>query len=627
MDQARLLKQLRAQVTKLHREVYSNAGDAFAHVAVREYFDVDDEDALEYCDVGGGHDKGVDAFWIEDDERRAVLVQTKWTEKPRSFGASAIREAESAYRWLLSIGEGTRSSAAPRVVDAARKLHRVRQVEPDLPVHIHVIVAGSFTKGAHEEQARVVDDLKRDAVEVILVDLDELLEEVGKRSSREGGGEHAKPILKFKLEPDCFFEYRQEPKALVATLDGYELAQAAEQWGYRLYMRNLRFLLPGKARGGVNVGIKHTLESAEGRQRFWYYNNGIAIVCDEYDISKDRTSVEIINMQIVNGAQTTASLHNALELLRRGPAASVLARIITAPDDELQEKITFFNNRQNAVKHRDLQSNDPNQDRLHDEFLRRDPPWFYERKRGEWNALTARDATLKKRLVKRRIDNEQAAQAAFAFYFDPGKARADKKSLFQSKGDGGYYEDIFNEMRTAVSLLVPYRLAKHIAEEKRDYLKKIRMIDPRKANVAERKLLGRQWLKFADQFILGTMAFYVEMRGGFEDDRLEALLVGDFKGMCGGIYPAAIRDLHPLFARKEREEREAREAAEAAMRHRDRDLPLGEQAFSAANYVKGNWDEALSQIQGEWDTREAVGDPLADVPMLRLEDLEEAAGT
>ncbi len=612
MDQARLLKQLRAQVTKLHREVYSNTGDAFAHVAVREYFDVDDEDALEYCDVGGSHDKGIDAFWIEDDERRAILVQAKWATRPRSFGAEVVREAETAYRWLLRVGGGAVTSAAPRVIGAARQLHRAQQVEPDLPVHIYVIVAGSFTKGAREEEVRVMDDLKRDAVKIVLVELDELLEEIEKRSSREGGTQ-PKPKVTFTLEKKGYFEYQQEPKALVATLSGYELAQAAEEWGYKLYMRNLRFLLPGKARGSVNVGIKHTLESPEGRQRFWYYNNGIAIVCDSYELSRDRTSVEITNMQIVNGAQTTASLHNALELLRGASTASVLARIITAPDDELQEKITFYNNRQNAVKHRDLQSNDLTQNRLHDEFRQLSPPWFYERKRGEWNALTAGDASLKKKFAKHRIDNERVAQAAFAFYFDAGKARADKKSLFQSKDDGGYYEDIFNDTRTPIELLVPYLLAEHIRVEKGIYLKAIKGINARKASVEQRRLLGKLWLKFADQFILGTMAFYIEMRGGFEDDRLEELRAGDFDGMVKGIYPAAVRDLHPLFIRKERE---------AAFNRRDQDAGVGEQVFSAANYVKGNWDEALAHIHAEWDTREAVGDPLEAVPMLRCEDVE-----
>src|SRR5262249_14370876 len=154
---------------------------------------------------------------------------------------------------------------------------------------------------------------------------------------------------------------------------------------------------------------------------------------------------------------------------------------------------------------RDLQSNDPNQDRLHNEFLARHPAWFYERKRGEWNALTARDAALKKKVSKNRIDNEKAAQAAYALYFDAAKARADKKNLFQTKKDGGYYEDIFNDATTTAWLLVPFRIADYIASEKNTFLRSIRDIDPKKATVEQSRLLTRQWVKFADQYILGAI--------------------------------------------------------------------------------------------------------------------------
>jgi hypothetical protein len=611
MGKAELLKQLRAHVARLSRDLYASPGEAFTHVAVREYFDVDDEDALEYCDVGGGHDRGVDAFWIDDEDRRAILVLTQWTTRQKAFGADVVRAAETAYEWLRKVDGGGVSGAAPRVIDAARQLQRLRQVEPDFPVYIHVIVAGTFSEEAEAERSRAIEDLEDDPVEIVMVGLDDLLEEMEERVTREGGGARVKPVEKFTLDKRGFFVHRGQPEALVATLSGYELAKAAKKWGYRLFMRNLRFLLSVKARGSVNVGIKRTLDDPDERQHFWYYNNGIAIVCDSFKVSPGQTSVTITNMQIVNGAQTTASLQNALAQLRRDNKTQVLARIIVAPDDELQERITFYNNRQNAVKNRDLQSNDRHQDRLQRDFRKRTTPWFYERKRGEWNALTAEDPGLAQRLGKRRIDNEEAAQAAYAFYFDPGRARADKKDLFQPKKDGGYYEDIFNEKRTSASLLVPYLLAKHIRARKNDYLKQIRpIVDPRKATLDEQRLLSQLWLKFADQFILGAMAFYIERRGGFEDSRFEQLLDGDFEGMVGGMYPVAVRDLHPLFIRKERE---------AAPRDRQ-EASIGEQVFSAANYVKGNWDEALAHIQAEWDTHEAVGDALAGVPMLCLED-------
>jgi hypothetical protein len=605
VDRQELLARLRQQVVEQHEAVYASAGDAFAHVAVREYFDLDDEEALEYCDVGGSRDKGVDAFWVDEDDRRAVLVQAKWASEPKNFSARAVQETEAAYRWLVRLGKGQGGSAAPRVVDAARTLARLRETEPDFPVHVFLIVAGDLTKGGREEEAKLIDDFSDEPAEFVVVTLDDLLAEYDERLNRESGVDAVHPEHTFTLRDDGFFEHHDEPQALVATLSGAELAEAAQKWGYRLFMRNLRYLLPGRSRGSVNAGIRRTLETPEGRQHFWYYNNGIAIVCDAYELDREALSVTIKNMQIVNGAQTTATLNHALDELQAEPVTSLLARIIAEPEEELRQNITFYNNRQNAVKARDLQSNDPVQDRLHREFLRRRRPWFYERKRGEWNALSARDADLKKKVGNRRVDNERAAQAAYAFYFDPGKARADKKNLFQPKRDGGYYEDIFSDSRTTAQFLLPYLIAEHIRAEKNRYLRSIRDIDPDRVSMTQRRLLSRQWVKFADQFLLGTISFYIEMRGGHDDKRLEELLAGDYQGMMAGAYHAAVRDLHSLFTRQERQAADTKKV------------------FSVANYVKGNWDQAFIHLFAEWDAREAVGDPLDGVQLLS-EDAREA---
>jgi AIPR protein len=606
LERDELIDRLEGDVARLASEVYSSPGDAFTHVAVREYFDLDDDEALEYCDVGGSHDKGIDAFWLDDAEGRAVLVQAKWSSPDtRKFNASALREAEAAYRWLTRLSEGRDGKAAPRVVDAAHRLAGLRDVEPDYPIHVFVIVAGSFTRGAQEELGRISHDLRRDPAEFHLVALDQLLEQMEERASRAGETDEVEPEVTFQLQEEGYFEYLDDPQALVATIDGGELAAAAVEWSYHLFMRNVRFFLSGEGRrGSVNQGIRQTLDNREGRQRFWYYNNGIAVVCDSYDLDRENHTVTVNNMQIVNGAQTTTTLKNALEALKQTPRANLLARIIAAPDEELQQRITLYNNRQNAVKDRDLMSNDPVQDRLHREFLRRDPPWFYERKGGEWQALTEQDAQLKTRIQKRRIDNQRAAQAAYAFYFDPAVARADKKHLFQPRTDGGYYEDIFNAGTSTAWMLVPYLLADFVAAEKARYLKSIRGLDPRSASVAQRRTLRRQWLKFADQFIVGTIGYYVMSRGGVEDERLEELLAGDFQRMAAGAYHAAIRDLQPLFDRKERE-------------------ASAEEPFSVANFVKTHWEEAVKHLDAEWDARDAVGDPLEGVPMLSEDDLEE----
>lgn len=236
LDRDELFGYLQEQVSE-NSELYSSTGDAFAYVAVREYFDLDDEDALEYCDVGGTHDKGIDAVWI-DDGQRMVVVQTKWSESlETAFDKKAVQETEAAVRWLERLAAGGSGSASPRVIDAARQLHDLRESDPGFPIHLYVLVAGAFTRGAEEEADRVADDLADLHARLDLVDIDDLLGEVERRIDRDGGIDTALPPIKLSLSGNEYFEHDSEPRALVATLRGEELAKAAHQYGFRLFMR------------------------------------------------------------------------------------------------------------------------------------------------------------------------------------------------------------------------------------------------------------------------------------------------------------------------------------------------------------------------------------------------------
>ena len=52
--------------------------------------------------------------------------------------------------------------------------------------------------------------------------------------------------------------------------------------GDSLFDRNIRLFL-GSHKGGVNAGIKETLETPTERPNFWAYNNGVTFICDDYD--------------------------------------------------------------------------------------------------------------------------------------------------------------------------------------------------------------------------------------------------------------------------------------------------------------------------------------------------------
>jgi hypothetical protein len=62
-------------------------------------------------------------------------------------------------------------------------------------------------------------------------------------------------------------------------------------------------------KGEVNSGLTHTL--TDEPQHFYYYNNGISALCEDYEFDEDNRKLSIRKLQIVNGAQTIGALKHA----------------------------------------------------------------------------------------------------------------------------------------------------------------------------------------------------------------------------------------------------------------------------------------------------------------------------
>lgn len=600
MTNRQLLKRIKTGIDDLQERYYSNAGDAFCHLALRALFDLDEDDAFEACDVGGANDKDLDAFWHDEQGRRVIAVQARYSASgTKRFDRKVVKDLGSAYGWLKRLTNGKPSEARPQLRAAAEQLGDLRRADPDYPVELYCICLGTFTTSAQEELDAFNAERGGEGAVMELVGIKELREAVSEQQSRDAApldGEIKLTLVQhfpFKPAPD-------QPRTLVGCVDGAELAAIEAKHKYRIFQRNVRYYL--KATQKINKSINRTIRSPETRPSFWYYNNGIAIVCDKFTVKKKDGAavVSLRNMQIVNGCQTTTTLGANLDGLSSGPQAFVLVRIVESDDEALQRDITLYNNRQNAVRDRDLLSNDYQQDRLHDEFRSLDPPWFYERKRGEWDAKVKPSAALRARYAKHRIDNEKAAQAAYAFHFDPAEARARKRLLFVPAQDGGFYDKLFNDDTTPEWLLVPYLIGEAVAERKRAYLKQLRGIkDRQKASAQEKRLLSYEWQKFADQMMIGAFAFYLRQRLELEQDDLEELASADLAPIIDAAYALARRDLHIFFSNRQRE---------AAKR---------EEPFAAANFVKGHWAEVLESLEAEWELREAQGeDPFEDISLL-----------
>lgn len=591
---------MRSEIRRLSGELYAEDGDAFCHFALQTLYGLDDDDAGEACSfsvIAPGHSS---ALWHDEENGRVILAEARYRESANArLDRKALTELTGAWSAIDAACTEPAKGAPP---ETAAAFAQARERNPQLTVELVFIVAGTSTKSAREYTRAFSGENASRGVQLFVIGLDELADADFERRSREAG-----PIeTPIKLKLRNFFE--EQPAdggapTLVASIDGMQLAQIEQRYRFRIFQRNVRYQLPGK----INENIDRTLKDSEGRRNFWYYNNGISIVCDDYTLDKRRAAVSIKNLQIVNGCQTTTTLGaNVANLEDPGPA--VLVRIIASKDPDLQRYITLYNNRQNAVKDRDLLSNDPTQESLQAAFDALDPPWFYERKRGAWKAEVAPNAQARRRFGTRQISNEKAAQAAYAFHYDPGEARARKRSLFVTRRDdpNGFYDLLFRPATTPQWLLVPYLVNEFVAARKREYMRKLRTLEERpagKLSVADKRQLQLTWIKFADQALIGTIAFYLRRRITLSQRQLEALLNGGvLETVLPKAYELAVRDLSQFFQQRSREARER------------------QQTFVAANYLKGNWDEMREWLEAQEDFRENTGeDPFAEIAMLARE--------
>ncbi|MGF6861679.1 hypothetical protein ABIE69_002252 [Rhodobacteraceae bacterium MBR-64] len=186
-------------------------------------------------------------------------------------------------------------------------------------------------------------------------------------------------------------------ESYLLIVPGEQLAAIYDRWGARLLEANVRSFL--QARAKTNKGILKTIKDTP--ELFFPYNNGLSATADE--VSCVRTDdglaiASISNLQIVNGAQTTGSIHSSLKSAKdQLPEVFVQVKLtVVSPDktEDIVPKISEYANTQNKVNAADFFSNHPFHIRTEQfsrnviftarEGERHDSKWFYERSRGQF---------------------------------------------------------------------------------------------------------------------------------------------------------------------------------------------------------------------------------------------------
>lgn len=435
-------RDLRRQLLELGERHPKLAEDDLFVLWFLRAFLTDTEDEARKALCGGANEKGVDAALIDDASKNISLVQGKLRRK---VGAKAEKRADilgfaELATYLANGGQELKDLLDGMSPDVAEKLRiSQKRIAGGYRLSLYYVTlgkcSGSLIKeatrkaqksagvfhffGGHQILLLLSDYLDGVAPPVPLVDL-EIEESRGSRGS----------TVFARYDPETDIE------AWVFSSSHRTIADLYSHGGPRLFARNVRGFL---GRTEINRGMEATLEHEPAY--FWYYNNGITIVCDDAQQIRSRGTerLRITNPQIINGQQTTYTL---ARMDTRRSRASVLVRVIRVPRgsgpgsdrfETLVSQIVAATNNQNAIRASDLMSNDRRQVDL-ERQLRKIGFWYNRKRqpRSETKRLAGSHAYV-------MVDKEEVAQAVAACELDPSILREGKEGLFEER----WYFQIF----------------------------------------------------------------------------------------------------------------------------------------------------------------------------------------
>ncbi len=356
-------------------------------------------------------------FAVSDDGSRLEIFTTEYVSD-RILGTLMSRDIAKL------MGQATRLFARARkggldkfegnqeAHEAAQRILREHQNYEDVKVYL-------LSNGVVKDRAVESIDIEGVPVNYEVIDIERLFRAAKSSIPRD---EITIDFVKLMGRPIACLEMTPRPEeyeTYLLILPGELLFTLYDTYGPRLLEYNVRSFL--QARGNVNKGLRDTLRDVP--ERFMAYNNGLAATADEIEVGQfhgETTITKISGLQIVNGGQTTSSIHRAKKQEKIDiSSVAVPVKLTKVTPERLEEfvpLISRYANTQNVIQVADLSANH----KFHIEIERlseevwcpgEQSRWFYERARGQYQVSYARQGTTPS--SRRRFKQETPSNQKF----------------------------------------------------------------------------------------------------------------------------------------------------------------------------------------------------------------------
>jgi hypothetical protein len=430
---------------------------AFSILMVANLMGISDEEAADAI-TDGPDDCGIDAVYIDVDNQIHLFqfkYATTFENSKKNFPSNEIDKVHSYLTNLLDTNVEMQSTCNLLLWNKTQEIW-VALDRPAPKFHVHF--CGNL-------ELMIEAQLKR-ANRTVKIDDNFEVHHYSLSDIARLFLNHSKPKIDRNItvvDRDYFDRTDGNIRGMICTVEASQIVDmvtdpnASDRVLGDIFDDNVRIYL-----SSANKINEKIIESALSQENylFWYMNNGITMTCDSFSYVKSRApTVELKNVQIVNGGQTTHALFEAAQKNREAiENVLVMARIIETKSREISVAIAESTNRQTPIKGRDLRANDDLQKRI--ELAFNELGYSYERKFKQWQNEDR----------QKRIDALEAGQARLAYALGyPETAKKERGRVFSDLYDTVYTEDLDVE-----ELLSGYKLMLQIDKEKKAVQKLIR---------------------------------------------------------------------------------------------------------------------------------------------------------
>ncbi|MFJ4095254.1 AIPR family protein [Kitasatospora sp. NPDC089913] len=314
----------------------------------------------------GDDDRGLDAIAVEvrSAQPRICLVQAKWSDNLKGgFGETEVDRMFRGLNRMLDLQYSKFNSRFQQFVPEIEQAFEVGTPKITLVLALmRTAPLDESTKELIEEKLAELNQVE-EMVDYKVLDLRDF--------HRAILGDAAAPRIDARVRLDGFVQESTPYKALYGTMTAADLADLYGEHRRGLFARNIRDNLDLT---DVNIKIRNTL--LEEPEHFWYFSNGITMLCETIKpvgkaVPGKVGDFQLIGASVVNGAQTVSAIHRAYtadpETAQYG---RVMVRLISLEDcpPGFGDHVTTNTNTQNPIEERDFKSLDKVQVQLRDDF-------------------------------------------------------------------------------------------------------------------------------------------------------------------------------------------------------------------------------------------------------------------